>query len=295
MKAWEDYQHRTAELLRSLGFKAEVNDPLRGPNGVVHRVDVAAKTVFAGVPVLWIVECKLWNRAVPKEKVSALKDIVNDLGADRGLLMSEKGFQSGAVNLAATKNITLSSLDELRANAAKELTQGQVEAAEMRLWFIVSMVTRGRPLPRWARRPLPRENRTEWEDIRAEFAQRSVAADFSECLAELASRRLSKDLAEVAIHRSIPNFLDLLSPRSGDIWLEDLDPSTINEISGVICHLMLALDRGKIEHWPVLFKTPDGLKLAWSMPQLLGVVEPAITRLAKQVNGLDAVLNRFTR
>lgn len=148
VKAWEDYQHRTAKLLRSLGFKAEVNDPLCGPNGVVHRVDVSANAVFAGVPVLWIVECKLWNRAVPKEKVSALKDIVNDLGADRGLLMSEKGFQSGAVNLAAAKNITLSSLDELRANAAKELTQGQVEAAEMRLWFIVRAVTRGRgPMP----------------------------------------------------------------------------------------------------------------------------------------------------
>jgi hypothetical protein len=31
-----------------------------------------------------ITECKFWNRAVPKEKVSALKDIVNDLGARRG-------------------------------------------------------------------------------------------------------------------------------------------------------------------------------------------------------------------
>ena len=151
------------------------------------------------------------------------------------------------------------------------------------------------PLPRWARRPPPREDQTEWEEIRAEFAQRSTAADFAEYLVELASRRFSKDVAEVAISRAIPNYLDLLSSRSGGVWLEGLDPSTINEISSVICNLMLALDMGKIDYWPVLFETPDGLKLAWSMPQLLEVVEPAITRLAKQVNGLDAVLHRYTR
>jgi Restriction endonuclease len=92
----------------------------------VKAWDVSARMMFAGVPVLWIVECKLWNRAVPKEKASVLKDIVNDLGADRGLLMSERGFQSGAVNLAAAKNITLSSLDELRANATEQLMQSRV-------------------------------------------------------------------------------------------------------------------------------------------------------------------------
>jgi Restriction endonuclease len=101
VKPWEQYQHRTAGLLRELGFTAEVNDPLRALNGVVHAVDVSARIMLAGVSVLWIVECKLWNKApVPKEKVSALKDIVNDLAADRGLLMSEnripvRGHPSG--------------------------------------------------------------------------------------------------------------------------------------------------------------------------------------------------------
>jgi hypothetical protein len=61
-----------------------VNDPLPAANGVVHKADVSARIALAGVNVLWIAECKLWNRAVPKEKVSALKDIVKDLDADRG-------------------------------------------------------------------------------------------------------------------------------------------------------------------------------------------------------------------
>jgi hypothetical protein len=86
----EQYQHRTAGLLRELGFAAEMNDPLPAANGVVHKVGVSARIAVAGVNVLWIAECKLWNWVVPKEKVSALEDIVNDLGADRGLLMSER-------------------------------------------------------------------------------------------------------------------------------------------------------------------------------------------------------------
>ena len=32
MKAWERYQHETAELLRELGFDATVNDLIAGAN-----------------------------------------------------------------------------------------------------------------------------------------------------------------------------------------------------------------------------------------------------------------------
>jgi hypothetical protein len=142
VRAWEKYQHDTPDLLRELGFATKVNDPLPGPNGVVHRVDVSARITVVGVPVLWIVECKLWNSRVPKEKVSALKDIVNDLAADRGLLMSEKWFQSGAVNLAAAKNITLSSLADLRSNAAEQLITSRVTRAELRLLRLIHRVTR---------------------------------------------------------------------------------------------------------------------------------------------------------
>jgi hypothetical protein len=56
--------------------------------------------------------------------------------------MSEKGFQSGAVRLAAAKNITLSSLDELRANAAEQLIAARVSAAELRLLALMRRITK---------------------------------------------------------------------------------------------------------------------------------------------------------
>jgi hypothetical protein len=114
MKRWEEYQHQAAELLRELGFSTEVNARLIEPNRTVHAIDVAARRTVAGVQLLWIVECKYWNRRVPIEKVLTLQALVSSLGADRGLLISEKGFQSGAVRTASQKNTTLTSLDDLR-------------------------------------------------------------------------------------------------------------------------------------------------------------------------------------
>src|SRR5580693_10141071 len=121
MRAWEKYQHDTANLLRELGFTAVKDGQLTEPNGTVHAVDVSARRTVGGVELLWVVECKLWNTPVPKEKVAALKAIVDGVGADRGLTMSQSGFQSGAIQMAKQKNITLSSLEDLRANAAEEL------------------------------------------------------------------------------------------------------------------------------------------------------------------------------
>jgi len=60
------YQHQAAELLRELGFTAEVNARIAEANGAVHATDVLARRTVAGVDLLWIVECKHWNRRVPK-------------------------------------------------------------------------------------------------------------------------------------------------------------------------------------------------------------------------------------
>jgi hypothetical protein len=103
MKDWEEYQRDTADLLRELGFTAVVDDRLTEPNGTVHAVDVSARRTVGGVDLLWVVECKLWNKPVPKEKVAALKAIVDGVGADRGLVMSQSGFQSGAIQMARQK------------------------------------------------------------------------------------------------------------------------------------------------------------------------------------------------
>lgn len=119
---WKQYQEDVAELLRSLGFTATVEAKVRGARGV-HTIDVHATQTAYGFPITWIVECKYWNKAVPKEKVLVLSQIAADIGADRGFLLSESGFQSGAVLAAQHTNVTLTSLLDLRENTQAELTR----------------------------------------------------------------------------------------------------------------------------------------------------------------------------
>lgn len=92
-------------------------DGVRG----AHDVDVVVCSRRAGLEQLWVAECKWRRRRVEKLHVTALAEIVRDVGADRGVLLSEVGFQAGAVRMAYKSNVTLTSLAELREEAAEEL------------------------------------------------------------------------------------------------------------------------------------------------------------------------------
>lgn len=119
---WRNYQQEVADLFCSLGFSVEVEKDVEGARGI-HEVDVLARTTFAGVGVTWVIECKLWKAAVPKEKVIALAQVASDVGADRAFLLSESGFQAGAIRVAENTNITLTSLPELLESARDALQQ----------------------------------------------------------------------------------------------------------------------------------------------------------------------------
>lgn len=119
---WRDYQEKAAELFRAMGFEAVVEEALVGARGK-HKVDVVARTQLSGVDVTWIVECKYWNASVPKAHVLTLVQIAQDVGADRAVLLSETGFQAGAVAAARKSNVLLTSLAELGEAAADSIAE----------------------------------------------------------------------------------------------------------------------------------------------------------------------------
>ncbi|CAM0997429.1 restriction endonuclease [Rhodanobacter sp. Root179] len=116
MKAWEKYQEDAAGYFRSLGLTATTNATVVGTR-TSHDVDVLVQSHHVGFDITWIVECKRWQTRITKLHVLALRQIVTDLGADRGILLSEVGFQSGAQEAANLTNIQLTSIAEMR-NAA---------------------------------------------------------------------------------------------------------------------------------------------------------------------------------
>ena len=108
--SWQDYQEAAAAVFRDLGCTADVDktvDSARGP----QKLDVYVTFEKFGYECRWVIECKLWSSPVSKDVVHTLYTKVQNVGADRGVIFSESGFQKGARIAAQNTNILL--LDSL--------------------------------------------------------------------------------------------------------------------------------------------------------------------------------------
>ena len=139
---WSDYQEEAASLFRSMGLDASTNVIIHGVR-TKHDVDVLVKSHHAGFDVTWLVECKYWKSPVSKLHVLALREIVADTGADRGILLCEAGFQSGAVEAANLTNVQVTSLENLRSTAGADISAmrlrelyDRVETCRAQYWDI---------------------------------------------------------------------------------------------------------------------------------------------------------------
>jgi restriction system protein len=142
MPDWKDYQEEAAEFFRSLGLDANTDVTIQGVR-TKHDVDVLVKSHHYGFDVTWIIECKHWKEPVSKLHVLALREIITDVGADRGILLCEAGFQSGAVEAANLTNVQVTSLADLNVTAREQISAvrlrelyDRVEQCNVRYWEI---------------------------------------------------------------------------------------------------------------------------------------------------------------
>jgi hypothetical protein len=119
--AWQKYQDAAAVTFRRMGLTAEVDKDVAGVRAV-HAIDVYVTGTFHGLDIKWIVECKAWKSNVPKEKVLALLSIVQDIGADKGILLSEIGFQSGAILLTSIGDLSDQLASDFKEYVLKNLS-----------------------------------------------------------------------------------------------------------------------------------------------------------------------------
>ncbi len=120
MEPWKKYQEDAAAYFRSLGLNAETDVKVKGAR-TSHDVDVLVTSHYVGFDIKWVVECKCWKTPVNKLHVLGLREIVSDVGADRGILLSESGFQSGAIEAACLTNIQVTSIADVSASASKSI------------------------------------------------------------------------------------------------------------------------------------------------------------------------------
>jgi restriction system protein len=139
---WKEYQEEAAEFFRSLGLSAETDVKLDGVR-TSHDIDVVVKSKHVGFEILWLVECKYWKSPVSKLHVLGLREITSDLGADRGILLCEAGFQSGAIEAANLTNVRVTTLASLSIETRQDVSAmrlrelyDRVEHSNDRYWAL---------------------------------------------------------------------------------------------------------------------------------------------------------------
>lgn len=108
-----------------MGLEASIEVPVKGARAI-HTVDVLVEGQVHGLPIRWIVECKAWRSRVTKEKALTLLGVVQDIGADKGILVSESGFQPGAIAMANNSNLTMIDVAELQRISKKSVFESGV-------------------------------------------------------------------------------------------------------------------------------------------------------------------------
>lgn len=138
---WRQYQEDAASIFRRLGYETSIEAKVRGARAK-HAVDVYVRGQIGGASFSWVIECKAWKSRVPKEKVLALCSVVQDVGADRGFLLSEVGFQSGAIEAATCTNIKLASIESITSDNLRKLQCLDSQHLCNRLSYIRGELTR---------------------------------------------------------------------------------------------------------------------------------------------------------
>lgn len=126
-----EYERFTQEIYRQLsyyhrlGIKNVQHDiKLKGHSGCEHQIDVYWEYVKNGVNHLVAIECKNYNKRVPKEKVCAFQGVLSDLDGVEGIMVTKKGYQKGAKEYAKQYGILLK---ELRTPNDGETIIGEIE------------------------------------------------------------------------------------------------------------------------------------------------------------------------
>ena len=115
---WRAYQEEVAAFFRSQGCIVDIEITVQGARAK-HDIDVYVRFYRNSLECKWVIECKYWkDRKIPKSAVATLLTIVRDIGADKGIIFTETGYQPGATDIADNTNISLiTSLQDFKETA----------------------------------------------------------------------------------------------------------------------------------------------------------------------------------
>jgi len=91
-------------------IKVQHNVKIEGQSGCKHQIDVYWEFEIANISHKVAIECKNYTSEVSIGKVRDFSSVLDDIGNIKGIMVTKKGFQSGALKFAESKQIDLKEL-----------------------------------------------------------------------------------------------------------------------------------------------------------------------------------------
>ncbi|WP_343322273.1 restriction endonuclease [Sphingobacterium multivorum] len=104
----KDYENLIATLYKHLAPNAILtpNDSIIGRNSEVKRqIDLSIRYNYANVEHLIIIEVKDYNKPVNVKTIEGFASVIKDVGANKGILISARGFSKAAQNFGKNLGI----------------------------------------------------------------------------------------------------------------------------------------------------------------------------------------------
>lgn len=134
-------EQRVVALLRDAGLRPHMRKSIEGARGH-HVFDVVVDMTALGLSGTWVIECKDWSRRVEKGIVRSFCEEVENAGADKGVMVSRSGYQSGCSAAVENRNVLLLTSGEFEDSVGVEIAWEQLRLARPRLDALVDRLDR---------------------------------------------------------------------------------------------------------------------------------------------------------
>jgi Restriction endonuclease len=143
-------EKRVEALLRDAGLRPRRRQIVKGARQS-DEFDVIVEVKSLGIDGRWVIECKDWSKNVDKGTVLTFLGRVANIGADKGIMVTRTGYQSGCRAAIKNTNVILLTVGELEDFVEEEVAAAALRQARTRLSDLVdlleSMYVRGTRVP----------------------------------------------------------------------------------------------------------------------------------------------------
>jgi len=110
MNSGKDFETLVEAIYKKLDKTSVItkNDKVFGHDSSQYReIDISIKSKIGIHPILIVVQARDYNKPVDINVIGEFLAVIGDVKANKGILISAKGFTKGAINLAKTKGIEI--------------------------------------------------------------------------------------------------------------------------------------------------------------------------------------------